>query len=120
MRTIRATGSIVTRATRRAIISTRSRRSATRRHTAARSGRRRCLIRSRTERPAAARRPLIRFVTRLLVAAYLIEAGLLLIFAPWVARVWQDNLFLDRVPWLESFLMSLFVRGAVTGLGLLT
>ena len=46
---IRATASIATRATRRAIISTPSAGSATRRCIAARSGRRRCLIRSRPD-----------------------------------------------------------------------
>jgi hypothetical protein len=58
-------------------------------------------------------------VTRLLVAAYLIEAGLLLIIAPWT-RLWAHNLFADAVPGLGAVIGSLFVRGGVTGVGLVT
>jgi hypothetical protein len=55
----------------------------------------------------------------LLGAAYLIEAGLLLTIAPWT-RLWAHNLFADAVPGLGVVVGSLFVRGGVTGIGLVT
>jgi hypothetical protein len=76
------------------------------------------LIRSATDaRPR--REPIIRFVTRLLVAAYLIEAGLLLILAPWTS-FWDRNLFAAMVPWIGEWMASRFVRGGVSGVGLVT
>ena len=44
---------------------------------------------------------------------------MLLIVAPWT-RLWQHNLFLASVPGLETFVTSLFVRGGVTGVGIIT
>jgi hypothetical protein len=44
---------------------------------------------------------------------------LLLIVAPWT-RLWQHNMFLTSMPGLEIILMSLFVRGGVTGVGIIT
>ena len=58
-------------------------------------------------------------VRRLLVAAYLIEAGLLLIIAPWTAS-WQHNYFGALLPALGLVMANAFVRGAVTGVGLVT
>jgi hypothetical protein len=55
----------------------------------------------------------------LLVAAYLIEAGILLIVAPWM-RWWQHNVFVDLAPALAAVMANPFVRGGVTGIGLLT
>jgi len=52
------------------------------------------------------------------------EVGVLLAILPWTSY-WQDNFFLYfltaklHTPALESFLQSGYVRGAVTGLGLL-
>jgi len=53
------------------------------------------------------------------VAAYLIEAGLLLVVAPWTA-LWDRNFFARLVPWLGTWMASGFVRGGVTGIGLVT
>jgi len=53
------------------------------------------------------------------VAAYLIEAGLLLVVAPWTA-LWDGNFFARAVPLLGEWMASGFVRGGVTGIGLLT
>lgn len=61
----------------------------------------------------------IRFVTRLLVAAYLVEAGLLLILAPWTS-FWDRNVFASAVPWIADWMSSRFVRGGVTGIGFVT
>jgi hypothetical protein len=59
------------------------------------------------------------FVRRLLVAAYLVEAGLLLVVAPWTAS-WQRNYFGVLLPWLGEFMLNEFVRGAVSGIGVIT
>lgn len=52
-------------------------------------------------------------------AAYFLESGILLIVLPW-SRLWDDNRFLTLVPSLGTLLTSSFVRGAVTGIGVLT
>jgi hypothetical protein len=58
-------------------------------------------------------------VRRLLVAAYFVEAGLLLIVAPWSAS-WQHNYFGARFPVLGTLMLNLFVRGAISGIGVVT
>jgi len=50
----------------------------------------------------------------------LIEAGILLVIAPWTPRLWDHNWLAGFVPGLAHAMSSLFVRGAVSGLGLLT
>jgi len=62
---------------------------------------------------------IIRFFSRLLVAAYLIEAGVLLVLAPWSA-LWQRNYFGAHFPLLGVWMLSPYVKGAVTGIGLIT
>ncbi len=74
------------------------------------------MIRSRR---ADRRSPHIRAITRFLIAAYLVEAGLLLAFAPWM-QLWHRNAFAVAVPWLLGLMANPFVRGAVTGIGLVT
>jgi hypothetical protein len=61
----------------------------------------------------------ITFLTRLLFAAYFIEAGLVLVVAPWSA-FWQRNFFADTVPLLQQLAGNPFVRGAVSGIGAIT
>jgi hypothetical protein len=46
------------------------------------------------------------------------ELGLILIFVPW-RRAWTDNSLILNFPHLREFLAMNFVRGAVTGIGLL-
>ncbi|MEZ5318444.1 MAG: hypothetical protein R2752_13675 [Vicinamibacterales bacterium] len=58
-------------------------------------------------------------MTRLLVAAYLVETGLVLIVAPWTA-VWQRNVFGIWLPWLGEWMSSAYVQGGVTGIGIVT
>jgi hypothetical protein len=58
-------------------------------------------------------------VTRLLVAAYLIEAGALLILAPW-SSYWQRNGFAEMAPWVGAWMENAFLRGAVSGVGVIT
>jgi hypothetical protein len=55
----------------------------------------------------------------LLIAAYLIEAGVLLVLAPWSA-LWQRNYFAAQMPWLGVWMASPYIKGAVTGIGLIT
>ena len=47
----------------------------------------------------------IQFFSRLLVAAYLIEAGVLLVLAPW-SGLWDRNYFADALPWLGVWMQS--------------
>jgi hypothetical protein len=54
-----------------------------------------------------------------LLAAYFLEAGLVLIVAPWSA-FWDRNFFVWRLPQLAEFLASPIARGAVSGVGLVT
>lgn len=56
-------------------------------------------------------------LTRLLFVAYFLEVGLLLVLVPW-SPVWERNYFMDIAPAVEEFAKSGFVRGAVTGLGI--
>lgn len=62
---------------------------------------------------------IISFLTRLLFAAYFLEAGVILIVAPW-STFWDQNLFVEAVPALERMLASPFARGAVSGVGAIT
>jgi hypothetical protein len=57
-------------------------------------------------------------LSRLLVIAYLIEAGLLLVIGPW-SPLWERNLFVQSAGWLSELARSGFVRGAVSGVGVL-
>ena len=49
--------------------------------------------------------------------AFFLEVGLLLIVLPWSA-FWERNYFAVTWPSLQPLLINNFVRGAVTGLGL--
>jgi hypothetical protein len=55
-------------------------------------------------------------IRRLLLVAFFIEVGLLLIVAPW-SSFWERNYFLQVLPALGPVLTNSFVRGAVSGLG---
>jgi hypothetical protein len=52
------------------------------------------------------------------------EVGILLLILPWT-QYWEENVFLYFItgklnaPWIERFLTSGYMRGAVTGLGVL-
>ena len=62
---------------------------------------------------------IIRTLSRLLFAAYFLEAGFILVVAPWSA-IWEHNRFTASRPQLEAFLESPYARGGVTGVGLIT
>jgi hypothetical protein len=55
-------------------------------------------------------------IRRLLLVAFFIEVGLLLIVVPW-SSFWERNYFLQIMPALRPVLTNSFVRGAVSGLG---
>ena len=50
--------------------------------------------------------------------AYFFEAGLLLLVVPWSA-FWERNYFVTHLPVVREVLLNHFVRGAVSGVGLL-
>jgi hypothetical protein len=55
-------------------------------------------------------------VRRLLLVAYFIEVGLLLVLVPW-SPFWERNYFLATYPALHEIVRNNYVRGAVSGLG---
>ena len=62
------------------------------------------------------------WMQRVFVIVYVlfcIELGLVLVALPWVTSFWFDGSFLSQWPELQRFLQGGFVRGAVSGLGLL-
>jgi hypothetical protein len=62
---------------------------------------------------------IIRTFSRLLFAAYFLEAGFILIVAPW-STVWEHNRFAEARPALDALLSSPYARGGVTGVGVIT
>ncbi|HMC75637.1 MAG TPA: hypothetical protein VKH34_00845 [Vicinamibacterales bacterium] len=58
-------------------------------------------------------------MSRLLFAAYFLEAGFILVIAPW-SQFWEHNRFAETRPALEALLNSPYDRGAVTGVGVIT
>jgi hypothetical protein len=57
-------------------------------------------------------------LSRLLVFVYFLETGLLLLVVPW-SVFWERNGLAERVPFLRSLLLNHFVRGAISGVGLI-
>lgn len=55
----------------------------------------------------------------LVFVAFCIEVGLILIAVPWIPHLWYENSLLTAYPGLRAFLANDFVRGAITGVGLL-
>ncbi|MCM3881718.1 MAG: hypothetical protein ND807_16545 [Vicinamibacterales bacterium] len=53
---------------------------------------------------------------RLILVAYFLEVGLLLVLVPWTA-FWERNYFAVSSPLFHDFVRNHFVRGAVSGLG---
>jgi hypothetical protein len=53
---------------------------------------------------------------RLIIVAYFLEVGLLLVLVPW-STFWEHNYFAASLPWLHDTLRNNFLRGAVSGLG---
>ena len=57
-------------------------------------------------------------VLRILLSLVCFELGVVLIFIPW-SGFWERNYFLDRYPVLIPYLLNPYLRGAVTGLGVI-
>ena len=55
---------------------------------------------------------------RLVFVAFFVEVGLLLIVLPW-SSFWERNYFAYLWPILQPLMTNNFVRGAVSGLGVL-
>ena len=53
---------------------------------------------------------------RLLLTAFFFEAGLVLVIVPW-SIYWERNYFADLIPLLHAITTNNFVRGAISGLG---
>lgn len=54
---------------------------------------------------------------RMLFVAYFLEVGLLLLLVPW-SGFWDRNYFAMASPLLSDFLRNNYVRGGVSGLGI--
>jgi hypothetical protein len=57
-------------------------------------------------------------VNRLLLIAVFLEVGIVLLVVPW-SRFWDRNYFAESMPFVQAIVTNAFVRGAVSGLGLL-
>jgi hypothetical protein len=58
-------------------------------------------------------------MTRVFIAVYLVEAGLILTAAPWT-EWWRRNYFADLLPWLRMLMSTPGMRALVVTVGLLT
>jgi hypothetical protein len=54
---------------------------------------------------------------RLFLVAVFLEVGLLLVIIPWLG-FWDNNYFAKAVPTMHGLITNNYVRGAVSGLGL--
>jgi hypothetical protein len=57
-------------------------------------------------------------LTRLLYIAYFLEVGLILLFVPW-SVFWERNFFAEFLPLVHAVVKNNFVRGAISGIGVL-
>jgi hypothetical protein len=55
-------------------------------------------------------------VKRLLIVAFFFEFGIALLVVPW-SSFWDRNYFAEAVPLIHTIIRNNFVRGAVSGLG---
>lgn len=61
----------------------------------------------------------MRLLLRGLSILIIFELGVLLLFVPWSSRFWEFNGLLERFPELRPVMLNYFVRGVISGLGLL-
>lgn len=57
-------------------------------------------------------------MTRLLLGGVFLEIGAVLLVVPWM-QIWDANYFFELMPRLQPIVASPFVRGAVSGLGVI-
>ena len=55
---------------------------------------------------------------RLLIVAFFFEFGFALLVVPW-SPFWDRNYFADAIPIVHTIIRNNFVRGAVSGLGVI-
>ncbi len=60
---------------------------------------------------------MINKVLFIIYVIYCFEVGLFLVFFPWM-ELWDQNALLSYAPYLRDIVQSNYLRGAVTGLGL--
>jgi hypothetical protein len=56
--------------------------------------------------------------SRLLLIVYFIESGLLLLVVPW-SPFWERNAFIRSLGWITDAAQTGYVRGAISGVGIL-
>ena len=56
-------------------------------------------------------------MSRLLLIALFLEAGFVLVVVPW-SSFWDRNYFAESLPIIHAIISNNYVRGAVSGLGL--
>ena len=56
-------------------------------------------------------------MSRLLLIAVFFEVGFVLAVVPWT-RHWGQNYFVETIPYVQAVASNHYVRGAVSGLGL--
>ena len=54
---------------------------------------------------------------RLLLTAFFLETGAVLVLAPW-SQFWDRNYFAQWFPLIHALMINNFVRGAVSGVGI--
>ena len=59
-----------------------------------------------------------RFLTQLLFVLFCLEVGFVLFLMPWT-NLWDSNYFFSITPQLNHFWLSAYLRGAVSGVGLI-
>lgn len=57
-------------------------------------------------------------MSRLLLVGVFFEVGLVLVFVPWTGY-WEQNYFAELLPTIAGVVHDPFLRGAVSGLGVL-
>ena len=57
-------------------------------------------------------------MSRLLLVAFFLEVGFVLIVAPW-SSFWDRNYFAESLPLVDAIISNNYVRGAVSGLGVI-
>jgi ABC-type transport system involved in cytochrome c biogenesis permease subunit len=56
-------------------------------------------------------------VSRLLLIAFFLEVGFALIVVPW-STFWDQNYFAQSIPFIGAIITNDYVRGAITGIGI--
>ncbi len=57
-------------------------------------------------------------MSRLLLVALFLEVGFVLVVAPW-SSFWDRNYFAESLPLVDAIVSNNYVRGAVSGLGVI-